>query len=220
MTKKAEDTGVVNPLEVPSENGVQAKAKGLKTVTVLLVSKKPGLLLDPMWDEILLGLQSGVTTVASEKGRAPDEIAEGKLFKTPDGKFGIKLEYFMAALREAGRKVKNGKYQIATAIGTSMYDFLEFEEEPDTIIPFKKHSEWVTTIKRGVGNTGVAVAIVRPRFKEWELELTFTVDENEGNLDIARKLFVQAGKVGVGGYRPERGGNFGRFAIGGWKVHK
>ena len=58
------------------------------------------------------------------------------------------------------------------------------------------------------------VMAYRPKFTEWSVECTISYDENtldESNIVLS---MTNAGKfVGIGGYRPEKGGLFGRFEV-------
>lgn len=52
----------------------------------------------------------------------------------------------------------------------------------------------------------------RPVFPEWGATITIAYDESVLDLDDILRFFDTAGQlVGVGDYRPEKGGDFGRF---------
>lgn len=204
----------------PSANGTaKGQAKGWKTVTVKLRGLQPGFLMNPMTDEVLDSLMTGVR-LAANKGTPPADIATKKVMRNEEGKPGIKIEYLLGCLSEAGRNVKNGKKQISTATSTTIYSFLDFGDT--AFLPFSSSSEYIVDIRRGVlknGASSVAVPIVRPLFRQWEIEVTLLVNADECNMDTVKQLFESAGKmVGLGDFRPAKKGPFGRFAIESWEV--
>ncbi len=59
----------------------------------------------------------------------------------------------------------------------------------------------------------------RPRFDDWSLDLTLLVDRDGISGADARLLLETAGvRVGLGDFRPERNGPFGRFILASWEV--
>ncbi|MCC7522260.1 hypothetical protein IT407_00440 [Candidatus Uhrbacteria bacterium] len=82
-------------------------------------------------------------------------------------------------------------------------------------------SPWRVDVQRGVGNTGIANAIVRPCFEEWGFKVTIEVDYTglEGlTSEHIQQLFERAGKrVGLLSYRPACKGPYGRFKVASFK---
>jgi hypothetical protein len=78
-------------------------------------------------------------------------------------------------------------------------------------------SPWRVDVKRGVGNTGIANAIVRPCFEEWGFKVTIEVDYTSLDgltTEHIQQLFERAGKrVGLLSYRPACKGPYGRFRV-------
>jgi hypothetical protein len=67
--------------------------------------------------------------------------------------------------------------------------------------------------------TGERSLCYRPRFDDWRLDLTILVDRDALSGAEVRSLLETAGMlVGLGDFRPERGGPFGRFIIDSWEV--
>lgn len=59
----------------------------------------------------------------------------------------------------------------------------------------------------------------RPRLNEWNIEFTLEVDEDTIDADFIHQLLTEGGrKLGVGDFRPEKGGSFGRFIVVSWAV--
>jgi hypothetical protein len=54
----------------------------------------------------------------------------------------------------------------------------------------------------------------RPRLDEWNIKFRVEVDETVLPPDIIHQLLVEGGqRIGIGDYRPEKGGPFGRFQV-------
>jgi len=61
----------------------------------------------------------------------------------------------------------------------------------------------------------------RPVFKKWALEFELEIDEMEVPNDVVKEILEYSGKrVGIGDFRPEKGGSFGRFEVSKWKILK
>ncbi|MGZ8172990.1 hypothetical protein [Methylobacter sp.] len=68
--------------------------------------------------------------------------------------------------------------------------------------------------RRSVINGLRRVMTTRPKFTLWSAEAEVIFDEGVINADEIMKSAENAGKyVGIGGYRPEKGGTFGRFTV-------
>lgn len=62
--------------------------------------------------------------------------------------------------------------------------------------------------------TGGAIARARPLIREWATEIVMECDTDFVTAAMILELLTLAGKmIGVGDYRPERGGPFGRFMV-------
>jgi len=154
------------------------------------------------------------------------ERAGKKLYVGPSGECGIPSSVLLAAMREAGRRVKVGKAAISTATTTVLYSIVRIEQE---FLPFPKEcQEWIPDIRRGQMNSGagkkVTVGLCRPKFPKWGFECTVVV--NYGVLQglteqHIKQLFEIAGTlIGVGSYRPSCKGPFGCFELKGLKLVK
>ncbi len=193
-----------------------AKTKGPIKVRVTCKGKSP-MLMNPANEELLESLRSGVRKQIN-KDRSADEMASEKVIRNSKGEIGIPIEYLLACLKGGGRLVKNGKKQISTATSTTIFALMEFEE---MFLPFKNQEvEIKTDMRKGkLPKDGTAVCIVRPRIEEWEFDVTVTINPDEIDSSVIRKLFEEAGaKVGIGDFRPSCNGSFGRFMVSNWVV--
>lgn len=161
------------------------------------------------------------------KDRPAVEKCAPKIYRHPDtGRIGIPAEVFYACLKQAGRKVKNGRYNISTATGSTIFGMLEIKEDfllllniPEKVKPESKEEAkyWKVDRRRGIGKqakTPTAVAVIRPAFAEWEFEVTIEYNEKKVNGETVKRLFEEAGSgQGLCGFRPNCGGPFGRFEV-------
>lgn len=204
-------------------------------VKVTLTSKGPGLLMNPMTNDLLDELAGVKAKAASDKSTPLADRAKLKVIRNEEsGQIGLPVEYILAALIGAGRHVKHGKKQISTATTTTLYEFLEMNA---TFLPFtnqekqdrmktdpKEKFGWLTDKRRGVLNNAgksVAVAIIRPLFKDWETSFEVSIDTDVCDEKVVKQVFEAAGaKIGVGDFRPSKRGPFGMFTVSGWEVVK
>lgn len=70
------------------------------------------------------------------------------------------------------------------------------------------------TDRRSVVIAKRRVMCYRPKFTDWKVDFDIIYDETVLDSDQIIQSFENAGKfIGIGGFRPEKGGTFGRFVI-------
>ncbi|MEK7639154.1 MAG: hypothetical protein AAB388_03275 [Patescibacteria group bacterium] len=193
----------------------------MQTAHVILKSISP-LLLNPMTDETLDELFAGSGARKLRKTDVTQEaVAAKKVIRDDDGNIGLPVEYLFAALVNAGRFVKfDSKKNFTNATSSLVPGLLTLGE---MFYPFKdQKTPWTIDKRRGrLASTGVAVAIIRPKFKDWAIDLTAEFDEAQVSESKIRELFNAAGRFsGLGDFRPACKGPFGRFTIDSWEVVK
>ena len=68
--------------------------------------------------------------------------------------------------------------------------------------------------RRSVVVSNSRVMAYRPKFKDWSAKFTIAYDESIlDELDILRSMQNAGSFVGIGGFRPEKSGTFGRFEV-------
>lgn len=196
--------------------------KGLVRIQVGLRGISP-MLMNPMTDETINQLITGVRPQLN-KDRKFEDVARERIYLDDNGRMGVPTMNLIAALKHAGRSVKNGKKAISTATSTTLFSFCEF---PTEFIPFDGldedgHLPWRVDKRRGVmknGASSVAVGILRPKFDSWSLTVEVVLNEKLVTQDTLRRLFEEAGtNAGLGDFRPQKGGPFGRFQVDNWEV--
>ncbi len=155
--------------------------------------------------------------------RPVEEMAAEVLYRGPKGEFGFPRKNLRTCLILAGYRVALGGAPISTTNATRITEFLTIE---DDFICFTDLADppWVVDVRRGrsvVAKSRARIGIVRPRFDQWGFKATLQVDfDVEGvTEDLIRTLVRRGGTwIGLGGYRIQSGGPFGRFVVTGWEI--
>lgn len=244
MNRKTTGGGVA-VLEKPNPNGKAKTMRGRSKATAEVPSSKAGrqpvrirmtlvgtgfMMLDPMSRETLEGLLTK-TPKQINKDRSKDEIAGEKLYLDENEALVIPSLNLSAALNHAGRLVPfDPKRKMASSDSSWIPALLDFEEENLPLMiegrpaKIEAGADWVADMRRGVLQaTKVAVAIVRPKFKHWSVPVSVVFDPTDipaaPSIDAIALLFRLAGRVsGLGSFRPEKKGHFGKFRVENWTV--
>ena len=205
---------------VASDTTSKKSGSSISIISMTLVSRQPMLqnaLTEAALDSLPGG--SGKLQQPNLKEMTYEARAELVRYHGPDDEFGVPVECLFAALVHAGRFVKfDAKRGISNADMSMVPGFLKIEQE---FLPFKnqKPDSWKVDKRRAVNPaTGGAMCVIRPRFPNWELDVTVEINHQGGiKLEQVRKLFETAGREsGLGDHRKK--GSFGRFDIRKWKV--
>lgn len=127
---------------------------------------------------------------------------EGLLF-TPD-------THLKGALIESGKKAKvkgQGKATYSKIIGYAVL------VSPSQIVHQSQDVEPYTVLAVNP-NTKGRNALTRPMLKEWELSFQIEYDSEEIPAEVLKECLDNAGRrVGIGDWRPQKKGTFGRFMV-------
>jgi hypothetical protein len=181
------------------------------------------LLMNKMSEEVLLSLRPGHKLPKSSRPTTtPREEAQLKAYLDENGDAYIPIGYFFSACVIAGQSVRlDGKRQISTAKATVLPAFLSFEDQIMALIDPKtgKPAQWEVDVRQGRNpGGGEAVCICRPRFDRWSFTVHGTIDTHEIAESKIRELIDIAGaRVGIGDFRPNRKGWFGKFGVKCWE---
>ncbi len=142
-------------------------------------------------------------------GESKEPPIENKLYLFK-GQPYIPAIYFVRSLINAGKDFqipKKGKATYSKVIGATV----DVEPEALMITP----STWEIYRISGVNpNTKGRIMISRPRFDEWACTLTVTVEDDAISPATIEEILCHAGRrVGVGDWRPEKKGKFGKFML-------
>lgn len=125
------------------------------------------------------------------------------------GFFYIPAEHFKQAFVKGGGFVK-GKVGNATRSMKNIVAGMWMIKEEQ--IPFRKFDE-VDTRSAVNNNVKARVIVHRPKWIDWDCEFTLIIDDDGLlTIQIISDIINYAGRfLGVGSYRPEHTGEFGRF---------
>lgn len=164
---------------------------------------------------------SGGTRAAQVGGQGtPKEQATSKLYiSEATGKPIIPGPNLFRCIIDAGTFFKNGKSKVTTLKNSLIPACLSVEEiEMEIIHP----DPWeVDTRAVRIPSTGGRILAHRPKFHNWELVFTLDLDEDIMAVTLLRDVIDAAGKrIGLGDFRPDRKGPFGKFVVTNWEASK
>lgn len=122
----------------------------------------------------------------------------------------IPADHFRMSMIESGKMVK-GKVGGATKSMSNVVAGM-FIVTPERIqIP-----KWDTIDKRSAVNRNIKgrIIVIRPKWNNWRAEFTLSVDEDTITNEMIAKIIRYSGKyIGIGSYRPQCKGQFGRYDL-------
>lgn len=166
---------------------------------------------------------SGGTSVSfrGDKG-TPREQAAAKRYADQDGNLYLPGPNIFAAIIAAGTFHKAGKSKLTT-MKTSLIPAGVMVE--DLVCPLHTADgepirDWeVDSRSVVIPSTGGRIMCHRPRVDAWACTFTLDIEKDMFTPNLIRAVIDDAGKkIGVGDYRPQRKGPFGRFVVKQWNV--
>lgn len=155
----------------------------------------------------------------SAKTAIPTREAEALagLYLTDDGLFlRFPAQGCKASLVTGGGGRKFGKLSATTVVKRGVFPAEEWAllYDPETRKPLTKTDYVIDTrravIKSGMKSSGVQRS--RPKILKWGCRVPFEVDDTIANFEVLEEIANLAGRtVGLGDFRPEKGGPFGRY---------
>jgi len=134
------------------------------------------------------------------EAKDPERDYEESLYKLPDGKFGFPSVAFKAAAIRAGKQLGLVMADLRTWFHVRG-DMVEIEGTPQPREDMVRIQQTTDIRYRG-------------EFPEWEALVPIELDETKMSVEQLVSLFAGAGfGVGVGEWRPEKNGQFGRFEV-------
>jgi hypothetical protein len=161
---------------------------------------------------------SGSSAAAGSRG-TPLEQATERLYVGASGKLMIPQPNLFRCIIDAGKFFKAGRKQITTKESSLIPACLAI---PGVEIQIKHKDPWQVDT-RAVRNpsTGGRFLYYRPSFNDWVLDFELELDEDIINIKLLREIVDAAGKrVGLGDFRPDRKGPFGKFVVVKWTVQE
>lgn len=151
----------------------------------------------------------------------PRNICERAIYRIPSngGQIAVPGAAFARMLREAGgsHKAKGSRKSLKYIIPAAVLIMDELcgiflNDRESHIIDFEVDSRPVT-----IPATKGKVMRHRARFNEWSCKITLRINEDILNEGIVRQMFGEGlQQIGIGDFRPEKGGPFGTSSVVSW----
>lgn len=137
----------------------------------------------------------------------PDAEFSAAAYLTEDGQYGIPLLAFKAALISAAHKDLGIEKTLVRKALFIPSDDAEGVIPMDADAPIMRED----CVRVGQGGTDLRY---RPEFREWRVDITAEIDSDLLKVEDLITLVNRAGfGVGIGEWRPEKGGENGRFEV-------
>ena len=175
-------------------------------VTFLVTGISPLLQNNPA---AFIGVADDTEINTGKKKYNDEEEARLRLYLDPDGAFCHPCEAFTKAMVKAVAGKKFGKVFATSAIKGAV-----FITEPYALIEDAsgKPAAKYTIDRRPVVVGKARVLRCRPCWKPWRMRVALEIDTAILRPEQVEQSLCLAGRiVGIGDYRPEKGGGFGRF---------
>lgn len=193
----------------------------MKTFTVTIVGNTS--LLQHRFGEAAEGDASkGTRRNVAAKQLTPREQAAQVEYRNDDGTFWLPGASVSRLLREAGggHKLKgsrkSAKYVIAGAVFVREDRVTVLDAEGTPAAAYEVDSRPVV-----IPATKGRVMRHRPRFDSWSATFTLAVNDDIIDPAFVHQLLTEGGvSVGIGDFRPEKGGPFGTFRVTKWEEVK
>lgn len=190
-------------------SSINMKPIKLQTITLTIRGRSP--LIQHQWSEKALREMRDKHAGKKTKDREARDLqaeADAAMYRTADGKPGIPAMAFKAALISAAHKdIGLEKTLVRKALFLNVSD-------GNAVLPFCEHSEPFTRedcVRVGAGAPDLRY---RPQFDNWSVRLTMECDADLLRTEDVVNLINRAGYgVGICEWRPEKGGEFGRFEV-------
>lgn len=156
--------------------------------------------------------------VTAVRDMTPKEAAEYSAYRTELGQLYVPGAAFARLLREAGSGHKQAstrksvKYIVPAAVIIPEDQVLLHDADGGNLTVIEVDSRPVT-----IPATKGRIMRHRARVEKWRASFTMEIDEGVLSSKLIHQLLEEGGRrIGIGDYRPERGGPYGRFAIISW----
>lgn len=165
-------------------------------------------------DQMSASSGTRAASAAVERGTPRDEAAKHLYLAEDRETIIIPQPNLFSAIMEAGRFFKNGKSKITTLKTSLLPACVFFNDSAFDLI----HQGWsVDTRAVRIPSTGGRIQRHRPVFDPWAVRFAVDPDTSEMSEKLFRQIVDAAGsKVGLGDFRPQTKGPFGRFVVTHW----
>ena len=160
------------------------------------------------------------TRAVKAKDMTPREQAEQAAYRTSEGNLYLPGAAIARLLREAGAahkqkgSRKSCKYLVPAACRVKQDQIPLMQKDGKTLVyDYEVDSRPVT-----IPSTKGRIMRHRPRLDEWTARFDLAINEDVLEADAIFQFLIEGGqRIGVGDFRPERGGPFGCFKVALWQ---
>jgi hypothetical protein len=152
------------------------------------------------------------------KDEDPRDAAERVAYRNKDGYLYVPGPAVSRLMREAGSahkqrgSRKSVKFVVPSATLVIEDQIILRDAQGAPLIDFEVDSRAVV-----IPATKGRIMRHRPRLNSWGCEFSVEIDADQIDTNLVLQLITEGGtKLGLGDYRPEKGGPFGRFQVVSW----
>jgi len=139
--------------------------------------------------------------------RDPKKEAERGAYRLPSGELYQPAEHIERSMFWGAKFHKIGRKSAASLVPAGI-----FVQERQLLHGTREYE--IDSRRVVIRATGNAIVRHRPRLDKWRLSFHLEVDESIFKKDLVLAILQDAGrKVGIGDFRPQKGGSFGRFIV-------
>ncbi len=157
------------------------------------------------------GMRPPNATLARKNIPEVEVEAEAGTYRMPDGQLALPTPAFRSCLVSGGKGRRFGKTAATTIIKGAVFAADEMTPlfDPDGT---PAHT-FEIDMRRAVVQRA-AVVRARPKLPKWAATIRFEIDDEFISETQVREVLAIGGRtIGVGDYRPEKAGPFGRFTL-------
>lgn len=184
----------------------------LHTIQVTATGITPLLMSSPK----AMQAEGGTVAVGKKDILSPEASAESRAYRQPDGTLFFPTVAFRSSMLRAATGERIGKRAARSVLAGAVFVVEERAPlfDPATGDPA---STYEIDNRRVVVSRGSGIVRSRPRLETWAATFQLDVDVDiltDAAADIvAHYLTIAGSSIGVGDYRPEKAGPFGRYTI-------
>lgn len=197
-----------------SKESITMEKVARKELTFAIEGVGRGLLTSavPAWVvEDIARKQAGLSPIKRAKRNIEEQFQDSLYYLSPERE-GTKYGFPAGAFKKSIiRAVMSGEIDPALKGTVVRTWFNTLGGDEDDLVPIIGDPVSTTMAAR---NKGTLIATTRALFKQWKANVTFLYNPNSVNPELLAYMLNQAGEgVGIGAYRQETGGPFGRFQV-------